>query len=115
MPFKDKEDQKKYERERYRSKRSDAEHFAGELDANEVAQRLDLPSMPTIDDMIAVLSQEVNNVRACSMDALARGRCIGYLTGVLLKATEASEIDRRLATLEESFDAYEQRTKRTMQ
>ena len=50
--------------------------------------------------VVAFLEETVNDVRTGSIDARV-GNCLGYLAGVVLKALEHSELEERVAALEE--------------
>lgn len=52
-------------------------------------------------DIRRFLASIINKVEAGDMDAQVAGR-LGYLSNVLLKAVEVSEIENRLSKLEES-------------
>jgi hypothetical protein len=55
--------------------------------------------LKTVADVVAALGQTINQVRAGRL-AVNVGNCIGVLAGVLLKAIEGSELERRIASLE---------------
>jgi len=50
-------------------------------------------------DVIALLSETINHVRTGAVDPKV-GNCIGYLAGIVLKATQQGELEERLAALE---------------
>ena len=50
-------------------------------------------------DVIALLGLTINQVRTGRLDPRV-GNCIGYLAGVVLKATEQGKMEERLAALE---------------
>jgi hypothetical protein len=62
----------------------------------------DTPDLPlrTVADVIAALGETMNQVRTGRIDARV-GNCLGVLAGVLLKAIEGGDLERRIAALEE--------------
>jgi hypothetical protein len=61
----------------------------------------DTPDLPlgTVTDVAAALAQTMNQVRTGKV-AVQVGNCLGVLAGVLLKALEGSDLERRIAALE---------------
>jgi hypothetical protein len=58
----------------------------------------DLP-LRTVADVVDALTATFNQVRTGRLDARV-GNCLGVLAGVILKALEGGEVERRLAELE---------------
>jgi hypothetical protein len=56
-------------------------------------------SLKTVDDVVAALAETINQVRTGKL-AVNVGNCLGVLAGVLLRALEGSDLDRRIAALE---------------
>lgn len=65
---------------------------------------LDTPDLPldTVKDVVAMLAQTMNQVRTGKV-AVQIGNCLGVLAGVLLKALEGSDLERRMAVVEENL------------
>jgi hypothetical protein len=63
----------------------------------------DTPDLPlrTVADVAAALAVTLNQVRTGKV-AVQVGNCLGVLAGVLLKALEGSDLERRIAALEAS-------------
>jgi hypothetical protein len=61
----------------------------------------DAPDLPlrTVADILAAVEATFNQVRRGQLDARI-GNCLGVLAQVQLKATEGSELERRVAVLE---------------
>jgi len=59
------------------------------------------PLLPvrTAGDVIGLLGETIHQVRTGQLDPRV-GNCIGYLSGIVLKATEQGEMEQRLAALE---------------
>lgn len=57
-------------------------------------------SLGSIADVAAVIGQTINQVRRGEVDPRV-ANAVGYLAGVLLKALEVGEVERRLEALEE--------------
>ena len=51
-------------------------------------------------DTLPILAEAINAVRGLE-NSIARGRCIGYLCGVVIKAFEVTELEARVAVLEQ--------------
>ena len=62
----------------------------------------DTPShtVKTAVDVIDLLGETINQARTGALDPRV-ANCIGYLSGIILKAVEQGELDERLAALEE--------------
>ena len=54
----------------------------------------------TVADVVDLLGRAINDTLALE-NSIARGRCLGYLAGVVVKALEASELEMRVTALEE--------------
>jgi hypothetical protein len=63
------------------------------------AETPDAP-LDTVGDVSRLLGQTVNQVRRGDLDPKI-ANAVGYLTGILLKALEVGEVERRLEALEE--------------
>jgi len=61
----------------------------------------DTPSRPVkaAGDVVSLLSETINHVRTGALDPRV-GNCIGYLSGIILKAVEQGHLEERLAALE---------------
>ena len=61
----------------------------------------DTPLRPvrTAGDVIELLGETIHQVRTGTLDPRV-GNCIGYLSAIVLKATEQGEMEQRLAALE---------------
>ena len=53
----------------------------------------------TAGDVIELLGETIHQVRVGTLDPRV-GNCIGYLSGIVLKATEQGEMEQRLAAME---------------
>lgn len=104
MPLKDPQKRAEYERKRQRRKRAEA--AAGARTNFPVPSDLapdPLPENLRIGDLTKIIAQEIDRVRAADVDAIARARTIGYLSGVLLKVLEISNLEQRITALEETM------------
>jgi hypothetical protein len=63
----------------------------------------DAPDLPltTVTDVAAALAVTMNQVRTGKVTVQV-GNCLGVLAGVLLKALEGSDLERRIAALEDA-------------
>jgi len=61
----------------------------------------DTPHFPikTASDVIDLLGETINQVRTGMLDPRV-GNCLGYLSGIVLKAVEQGDLEERLAALE---------------
>jgi len=71
----------------------------GKLQALKDTQDLKLER---VEDVTRLLADTINHVRAGRMDPRI-GNTIGYLAGVLLKSLEQGDVEKRLASLEQSL------------
>ena len=55
----------------------------------------------TAQDVLVLLEETLNEVRATKADTLIKARCIGFLASVTLKAVETAEIENRVQALEQ--------------
>lgn len=61
--------------------------------------------LETAGDVLALLGEEIGAVRADPEAAtLPRARCVAYLAGVAMRALETSNLEERIARLEEEAD-----------
>jgi hypothetical protein len=58
----------------------------------------DLP-LKTVADVVTLLAETINQVRRGQLDAKV-GNCLGVLAGVLLRAIEGGEMEKRVAAVE---------------
>jgi len=67
----------------------------------------DTPRRPvkTAGDVIDLLSETINQVRTGALDPRV-GNCVGYLSGIVLKAAEQGELEERLAALEATVHGH---------
>ena len=74
---------------------------AGGRNGRAVVLPLDVPvrHLKTAADVVDLLSETVNHVRTGQMDPKI-GNCIGYLSGIILKAAAQGDMEERLAALE---------------
>jgi hypothetical protein len=98
MPYKDPEKTRAYHREYKRIRRSGESITPGQT-------LIPLPfRMKTAQDILALLADQVQAVRDAPKEeagTLEKARCIGYLCGIALKAVEVSDLDARLAAMEQ--------------
>lgn len=100
-PFKDPNKAKEYHRDRRRKERAGAVDLAEDLGLQNDSFNPPLPLEGlTVEALTAVVAAELNRIRATPAEPLARGRCIGYLAGVLIKALEAGSVEARLDAIE---------------
>ncbi len=81
----------------------DAAQRAGGIERSKAAATLpqDVPVVPleTVQDVVALLADTINQVRTGQIDPRI-SNAVGYLAGIMLKAMEQSDIDKRLAAME---------------
>ena len=65
------------------------------------AETPDAP-LDSVGDLVLLLGQTVNQVRRGELDPKI-ANAVGYLTGILLKALEVGEVERRLEALEQTL------------
>ena len=67
---------------------------------------VDLADAESVRALLAGMLREVMGTQTGGrMDIVKKARCAGYLGGILLKAVELSEIEKRITALEEGRDA----------
>lgn len=86
------------------SKRAEGRKRGGQTRADglrAMALPADAPDLPlrSVADVTAALAEAYNAVRTGRMDARV-GNCLGVLAGVILKALEGSDLEKRLAAIE---------------
>jgi hypothetical protein len=95
MPYADPEKRRAYDRERRRRKRAEALQEAG------TQKKVSTPTRAgSVADIQEILADEVARVREEDCDVVIRARTVGYLAGVLLRAFELGDLEKRLAALE---------------
>jgi hypothetical protein len=57
-------------------------------------------ALATVDDVVKLLAQTINQTRTGRLDTRT-ANAVGYLCGILLKALQDSDLDRRIAALEQ--------------
>jgi hypothetical protein len=74
---------------------------AGGAKGKAVVLLADTPNAPldTVGDVVLLLGTTVNQVRRGELDPKV-ANAVGYLTGILLKALEVGEVERRLEAVE---------------
>ncbi len=81
----------------------DAAQRAGGIERSKAAATLpqDVPDVPleTVQDVVALLADTINQVRTGHIDPRI-ANAVGYLAGIMLKAMEQRDIDKRLAAME---------------
>lgn len=62
---------------------------------------LDLPpvSVKTIQDVVLLIEDTINRVRSGEVP-INTGNCLGYLSGIALKALQASDLEKRIEAIE---------------
>ena len=55
--------------------------------------------LASMGDVVALLQETVRDVLTLE-NSIARGRCVGYLAGIAVKALEVSDLEDRIASLE---------------
>ena len=104
MPYKDPTDRRENQKRLMRERR------AGERSERRAARAAALPSHPftarQAADVRDVLLEQVNLVRQdAEASACERARVVGYLSGTLLRAIEATELLARMEALEAELKA----------
>lgn len=95
MPYSDPEKTKEYQRNYQRQKRSE------EVKQPE-KKPLTLEDIATAAGVRDLLADTIAEVKAADLDTVVKARCIGYLSGVILKTIEVAELESRITKLEES-------------
>ncbi len=95
MPYRDPEQRAQYQRDYKRMQRAGACQTPGQT-------LVPLPfRLKTAHDVLALLAEQVQAVRdEPEAGTLEKARCIGYLSGMALKAIEAGDLAARLEALE---------------
>ncbi len=57
----------------------------------------------TAQDVLILLEETINQVKAETTDTLIKARCIGFLASITLKAVETANLEGRLEALEETL------------
>lgn len=101
MPYADPETQRSYQREYKRLQR------AGDPGGCQTPSQTLLPAefrLKTARDVLDLIAEQVQAVRAeASAGTLEKARCIGYLSGIALKAVEAADLTARLEAVEHTL------------
>ena len=104
MPYKDPAKRREADRGRKREKRATARKAVESVADAKADKNAVVPEdIRTGGDVARLLAGEIVAVKAADVDAIMRARAVGYLCGVLLKAIETGEIEKRLEELEESL------------
>ena len=100
MPYRDPEQRARYQRDYKRMQRAGESQTPGQT-------LVPLPfRLKTAADVLALLAEQVQAVRdEPSAGTLEKARCIGYLSGVALKAIEAGDLAARLEAVESVLKA----------
>ena len=61
-------------------------------------------NLSSLADVVRILEDSVRDVLTLE-NSIARGRCLGYLCGVAVKALEVSDLESRIAALEAKVGA----------
>lgn len=96
MPYKDPEKQRQACKESARRHRTRC--------ATEKKRKTKARRIKTADDVRRVLVEAVNAVREIKADPIVKGRAVGYLCGVILKALEVGDLEERIVRLEQSIE-----------
>ena len=94
MPYKDAEKQRQYKREWERQKR------AGEGGTLHGTRNPNPVQIQTAKDILSLLEETINEVKAADADTLVKARCVAYLASVALRAVETGDLAERLEILE---------------
>ena len=116
MPYKDPERHKAYDRDRRRRLRSGAAKKAQEAAAGIAARGRTsgtprksstpaLPIQPSARELLGVLAGQINSLIESRVDPVVRARSVAYLSGVALRAVEATDLEERLEALEAQIAA----------
>jgi hypothetical protein len=85
------------------SKRTEARRAGGRKNkAAVLSANLPESSLKSVADVVSLLAATVNQVRRGELDPRF-ANCVGYLSGILLKALETEDIEARLVSLERSI------------
>lgn len=105
MPYVDPEKARRAKRESARRRRAAASGGEGSP-SNRGAILLNLPArIQTAADILAILSEAVADIRAeRHRDAFERGRAVGYLCGIALRAVEAADLLARVERIEAAME-----------
>ena len=104
MPFKDPEKRRQYQRERRRRERAGIAEIAGSQKVPSIPKSKAITRIATVQDVRECLSEQIVRVRNSKADTIVKARVIGYLAGVILKAIEVGDLEKRLEAIEKELE-----------
>jgi hypothetical protein len=98
MPYADPEKRKAYQREYSRRRRAGLPKGHPQTLFTVTVQTI------TAEDILGLLGETIEEVRAADADVLVRARVIGYLAGVTIRTLEVTGLEARLEAVEEALN-----------